>query len=486
MKKISLMGLALLSLMAAGLSGCSSEDSLSRDNNNAAGVTIKASIDNPASRVAFKDEDSKLKTYWKDAADVEKFSLHYTGSSATNYLFVKGATTDAKSASFTCSSTPTVETNATVYAVYPGVSTNSANATTIGFSLKDQPGTEATTTSTGDVGDFNFMVASATVPEGGLSSASFGFVHKVALVKMVLTFPDDVTGNITNISINSAAMHNAGTYTLSTGAWSYTDAQKGSVSTKSDATFALTDHKVTVWLAVFPEALTGVTITATAGSNIYRASMSDVTFDASKVYSVSKTLAKVNFKSNYTVADYYMWDAYSSYQNISSGTWGASSAWYHTGDATTKPTQSCKNCPSKDDLIKYLNAGPVYWDNGTIGNAATGLQTYTLPNNTKYHTGIWLLKKSQWPETISGTSSVTPTAITAENVGIRTNGKYFFLPAAGYYYYDASFSYAGDTGFYWSSTPNDSDFTYRLYFDANWAKVTTEYRDMGYLPMVAE
>ena len=33
-------------------------------------VTIKASIDNQH-RVAFKDEDSKLKTYWKDAADVE-------------------------------------------------------------------------------------------------------------------------------------------------------------------------------------------------------------------------------------------------------------------------------------------------------------------------------------------------------------------------------------------------------------------------------
>ena len=446
MKKISLMGLALLSLMAAGLSGCSSEDSLSRDNNNAAGVTIKASIDNPASRVAFKDEDSKLKTYWKDAAGVEKFSLHYTGASATNYLFVKGATTDAKSASFTCSSTPTVAANATVYAVYPGVSTNSANATTIGFSLKDQPGTEATTTSTGDVGDFNFMVASATVPEGGLSNVSFSFVHKVALVKMVLTFPADVTGNITNISINSAAMHNAGTYTLGTGAWSYTDAQKGSVSTKSDATFTLTNNKVTVWLAVFPEDLssaTDITITAKAGGFTYQAAMSGISFVASKVYSVSKTLAKV---ANFTADDYKTWS-----------------------------TENCGEAPSKDDIEKYLGAG-VYWDDGSTG---ANQQTYSV-TGVEYHTGLWMMKKQYIPTSTQPVGKATPLKGRPDDIS-----QYFFLPAAGLY--DSSrISNVGDVCFYWSSTPYNNNSTYILSFDNTGGEVWGDLNGNRNLPLIAE
>jgi len=449
MKKISLMGLALLSLMAAGLSGCSSEDSLSRDNNNAAGVTIKASIDNPASRVAFKDEDSKLKTYWKDAADVEKFTLYYADAPATEYLFVKGATTDAKRASFSCSTAQAVAANTTVYAVYPGRAI-SAYVTTIDFSLKDQPGTEATTTSTGDVGDFNFMVASATVPEGGLSNVSFSFVHKVALVKMVLTFPADVTGNITNISINSAAMHNAGTYTLGTGAWSYTDAQEGSVSTKSDATFTLTNNKVTVWLAVFPEDLssaTDITITAKAGGFTYQAAMSGISFVASKVYSVSKTLAKVvNFRSVYTADDYKTWS-----------------------------TENCGEAPSKDDIEKYLGAG-VYWDDGS---AEPNQQTYSV-TGVQYHAGLWMMKKQYIPTSTQPVGKATP--LTGRPADIS---QYFFLPAAGLY--DSSrISNVGDVCYYWSSTPDYNNLTYLLSFTNKGAEVFSDENGNRFLPLIAE
>ena len=47
------------------------------------------------------------------------------------------------------------------------------------------------------------------------------------------------------------------------------------------------------------------------------------------------------------------------------------------------------------------------------------------------------------------------------------------LPAAGYRYCNGDVYYVGAYGYYWSSTPNDSDLACYLYFD--WSEVNMDY-----------
>lgn len=500
MKKYSFISLALL-LLAAGFSGCSNEEA-SPNNQSGGKITINASVDQPTSRVAFKDEDGKLKMYWKDAADVEKFSLHYADATpGSNYLFIKGATTDAKSASFSCADGPLDTNGKTVYAVYPGVATSNAHSLFVRFNVADQPGKEATTSSTGDVGDFNFMVAEATVPQSGLGNVSLSFRHKVALVKMVLTFPDAVTGNITNISINSASMHNEGVYNLGTGSWAFTDDQKGSVSTKSDALFTLTNHQVTAWLAVLPEdlsAATDITITARVGFDDYITTMPGVSFDASKVYRVAKTMTKVkaNYQPQYTKTNYFFWDAFSS---VETGTNTFSDGNYGYNPATSgSAANSSKDSPTADQIRMYLGSY-VYWDAGA-SNGTTDMRTYLSPDGAlssnslvENHSGLWLRKKKYIVGFDTSTATMANSVSTSD--GSLTSGRpvpekiheYFFLPAAGLYS-SGNFSEAGVSGYYWSSSPNvnSAAMAYRLTFNANSASCGIDFRSTGFLPMVLE
>ena len=60
------------------------------------------------------------------------------------------------------------------------------------------------------------------------------------------------------------------------------------------------------------------------------------------------------------------------------------------------------------------------------------------------------------------------------------NGKSIFLPAAGYRY-GLSLYYAGENGYYWSSTPSEIDdfYVYRLYFYSSSRNVDCYYRSGG-------
>lgn len=48
-----------------------------------------------------------------------------------------------------------------------------------------------------------------------------------------------------------------------------------------------------------------------------------------------------------------------------------------------------------------------------------------------------------------------------------SNGNSIFLPAAGFRYCNGFVDYVGTYGFYWSSTPIDSDVAWYLYFDSS-------------------
>ena len=116
---------------------------------------------------------------------------------------------------------------------------------------------------------------------------------------------------------------------------------------------------------------------------------------------------------------------------------------------------SCKDCPNLNELTWYVERGNPSWD-------ANGIFAF---NNHLQKGGVWLLKKDNIPgfsaavapngvnfsdaashyttAFYQGYGTPTPPAYSAPSVTpsgavpqIADRGKYFFLPAAGYYIYD--------------------------------------------------
>ena len=161
--------------------------------------------------------------------------------------------------------------------------------------------------------------------------------------------------------------------------------------------------------------------------------------------------------------NFYQWDAYERFGVGDSLTWSAGNSGFHPFPSTDNnkdiATQSCKNCPSLEEVKMYLGAG-VLLDNGHTGPYQ---QSYTITDtykNTKitYHTGAWLLKKQY----ITGFSDGTATKATSSNTKGRPSAedidKYFFLPLHGFYDMTNYSSYktphlsAGVTGYFQTKT----------------------------------
>lgn len=152
---------------------------------------------------------------------------------------------------------------------------------------------------------------------------------------------------------------------------------------------------------------------------------------------------------------YYVWD-----EMLTGGTGYGDYKVYTENTANFNPITSgtasyaCKDCPTKQDMMNYLDAG-VYWDDGT----STDTPLYTAPDGTRTRYGLWLKKGANTGS--STTTSVKPGTATDE---IRTSGKYFFLPAAGGYYTGEYYS-AGTLGAYWSADINKG-LAWCLFFSA--------------------
>lgn len=161
--------------------------------------------------------------------------------------------------------------------------------------------------------------------------------------------------------------------------------------------------------------------------------------------------------------NFYQWDAYERFGVGDSLTWSAGNSGFHLFASADNDkdiaTQSCKNCPSLEEVKMYLGAG-VFLDNGFTGanqQSYTIVDTY-LKTKITYHTGVWLLKKQY----ITGFSDGTATKATSSNTKGRPSAedidKYFFLPLYGFYdmtnfsYYRTPHLSAGSTGYFQTKT----------------------------------
>lgn len=138
-------------------------------------------------------------------------------------------------------------------------------------------------------------------------------------------------------------------------------------------------------------------------------------------------------------SDYYQWDAVSRFIPGSAPSVGNPSSLWRGG--MDPAYNSCKNCPTDDDIQIMLGNG-VYWD-------AAGPTWYDY-NGNPYTTGIWVKKKSKWNTSLK-TDHVTPKTATSTQ---RTSKDYVFLPASGSLSINGISSNIGIGGRYWSSMPS--------------------------------
>ena len=230
--------------------------------------------------------------------------------------------------------------------------------------------------------------------------------------------------------------------------------------------------------------------------------LASATYDQNKYYKIT---ANLNIR-DYDGDHYYMWDAQEQYwkghewwsankdqpvlTGNSNGNYpqnNSDSRWYHEGyGLPLNATQSCDTLPNVNEMTWYATKGDPRWDEDELWTTMGHL----------YKGGMWLKKKSvlqaeghynsntaydgtDWRTTVSNSlswpaSQTLPSAADA--------GKYFYLPALGYY--RGGYLNYNRHGYYWSSSAyviwGSSGYAY--YLDFSWVniRVDSHPRDYGY------
>ena len=162
-----------------------------------------------------------------------------------------------------------------------------------------------------------------------------------------------------------------------------------------------------------------------------------------------------------------------------------------TAPAVLPTTSHFQTCPNVNELCWYVQEGEPHWDNTTLWATMGHL----------YAKGIWLKKQSviaaaQTPsKTIADLKAAAPNGINytrSTNQSSYSNsitpGKpsnlndYFYLPALGGYVGRGVLADIGNSGNYWSSTPNPWDKTgaYNLNFTSGSVSVNRSSRFCGF------
>ena len=224
---------------------------------------------------------------------------------------------------------------------------------------------------------------------------------------------------------------------------------------------------------------------ATGTEGTITKTLASATYDQNKYYNITANFDVRNYDGDH----YYMWDAKQQYwygyewtKNLGAGVGqptldgqsasnyaknNSDSRWYH--DISGSPinaTQSCATLPNVNEMTWYAAYGEPRWDADELWTTMGHL----------YKGGMWFKKKEYisgyksnaavdgtdwrtdgnnqyWP--ISGT---LPSAADA--------GKYFYLPALGFYN-DGRLYSIGDNGGYWSSSAYPWSYSYAYYLFFN-------------------
>lgn len=289
-RKLTLCAFAAI---AALVTACSN-DELTGNETPQEGIVIKATAGTPEgsanTRLTHTDKTSKMDIVW---AVNDKFTAYASAGNKTDYEIL-AADAGKSSASFTgvWNSAPSA---GTIHALYPAGTAIAPAAITL--SLENQNGTAD------GLKDFNYMTASTTY--SGTGDLAFGaFSHQVAIVKLVLTFPNDVTATeANNIGLKATGLSKSTVLNLTAGTCSGETA--GDVTTGTN-TLPIASNQLTAYLCVFPGSLSNAKAIATVGSENYEADLSNLPIVAGNMYTATVTMKKV--VTGMQIGDFYMND----------------------------------------------------------------------------------------------------------------------------------------------------------------------------------
>ena len=128
--------------------------------------------------------------------------------------------------------------------------------------------------------------------------------------------------------------------------------------------------------------------------------------------------------------------------------------YYAWGETSTKSSYDIDNSKTYDKSMSNISGNSSY----DVARYRWG-GSWRLPTKAEFQE---LIDKCTWTWTTQGGHN-------GYKVTSKANGKSIFLPAAGWRYGPSS-NDVGERGYYWSSTPYESDAynAYRLYFDSSY------------------
>ena len=491
-----LKSLALVFSIGLAFTSCANEDIAQNpnDKDNDANLTTFSTGD-PSTRTSM-ESDGKFfweagdKIYVKD----DNGAWHASSNSPT------GKTDNFK---FKVPGTYTAHTSYEVY--YPGKNGNQDQVTISANQSQAEPNT---TTHFGAAGDCGMGTATKV---SGKQQFAFTLDHKAAYLLFLPRTSNTVLHNcyLTKVEVNSDN-DITDTYTLNPTTGELTGTGTGkkiTVLTGGSGTyyygFPLTNStasaatngayvvikpgthtlKIRYWVKDVAKNVEG-TITKI---------LAQASYDQNKYYNITANLNVRDYDGDH----YYMWDAQNQYwygyewtKNLAAGVGqptiryrlpgattssnypksNADSRWYHEGSRSPfiNAIHSCKDLPNANEMTWYADYGDPRWDADelwtTMGHLYTGgmwFKKKSVLQGEGHYNSNTAIDGNDWRTNISTNSwSVSQTLPSAADAG-----KYFYLPALGFYF-NGSLNYIGSYGQYWSSSADgwDSTNAYRLSF----------------------
>ena len=401
---------------------------------------------------------------------------------------------------------------------YPGKNGNQDQVTISANQSQEEPNT---TTHFGVSGDCGMATATRITGERNFN---FTLDHKAAYLLLLPRTSNTILQNCYLTKVEVSSDNNiTSTYTLNpiTGELTGTGTGKQIVlTTKGSGTYAngfpLTNNSTSAatngsYVVIKPGTHTlkiryWVKDIVTNVEGAITKTLASATYDQNKYYNITANLDVKNYDGDH----YYMWDAQEQYwkgfewtKNLASGvgqpTLNSNSSsnyaqsntdpnnrWYNTsnpGYGISNPAThtSCKDLPNVNEMTWYAAKGDPRWDGDKLWTTMGHL----------YKGGMWVKKKAY----IIGYNSNTAVdgtdwrtvhmsrswAVSSTLPSAADAGKYFYLPALGFYTSGQLYN-VGNGGTYWSSSahPLGGNEAYLLGFGSSGIGVNFNFRYTGF------
>ena len=474
------------------------------------------------------DNDKNLTTFVAGDETKTRTSMDYTSSNfyweAGDKIYVKdddgiwqvsNNAPSAKVASFQFKVPGKFNNSATYKVYYPGKNGSNDQVTIPAAQTQAAPNSTAHFGESGDCG-----TADATGTVGG-GSFSFALDHQAAILVLQPYNPNATLNDCYLTKVEVTSDNNiTGTYTLdpSSGELTGTGTGKQIVVTTAGSSVSPNGFPIKKVASVTDNSAY-VLIKPGTHTLTVKYTLKDIATNVEGT--ITKTLSAFNYNKNtyydmtanldikdYDGDHYYMWDAQQNYwaghewnsanpwqpvlngntnTNYAKSNTDPNNRWYKEGGGSGRfdATQGCATLPNVNEMTWYAVYGDPRWDEDKLWTTMGHL----------YKGGMWFKKKSvlqaegnynsntavdgiDW-RTTNHSQSWTPSQTLPSAADA---GKYFYLPALGFYYSGQLYDVGNDSGSYWSSSayPWHSDSAYLLYISSSSVQVLSNYRYCGF------